>query len=133
MRFYKGAANGGLHVGHLWTGAGALLATTTFADETATGWQQASFPEPIPIAAGATHVVSYHAPSGTATPRTTGGLAFGSEIAQRVRCAAPAAARRRRQRASTANGAESGTFPVAHRGSRATTGSTGDRRCAATQ
>jgi hypothetical protein len=65
VRFYKGgAANGGTHVGHLWTSAGALLGTANFASETASGWQQALFQNPIPITANTTYVVSYFAPQG---------------------------------------------------------------------
>src|SRR5262249_33421339 len=41
VRFYKGTGNTGTHVGHLWTGTGTLLATVTFTNETASGWQQA--------------------------------------------------------------------------------------------
>jgi N,N-dimethylformamidase beta subunit-like protein/uncharacterized protein DUF4082/Big-like domain-containing protein len=65
VRFYKGgAANGGTHVGHLWTSAGTLLGTATFTGETTSGWQQASFSTPIPITANTTYVVSYFAPQG---------------------------------------------------------------------
>jgi hypothetical protein len=65
VRFYKGGpANGGTHVGHLWTSSGTLLGTVTFASETASGWQQALFPTPIPITANTTYVVSYFAPQG---------------------------------------------------------------------
>lgn len=65
VRFYKGsAANGGAHVGHLWTTSGALLATVTFNNETASGWQQALFDTPIPVMANTTYVVSYFAPQG---------------------------------------------------------------------
>jgi len=34
VRFYKGSANTGIHTGHLWSGAGALLATVTFSGAT---------------------------------------------------------------------------------------------------
>ena len=64
IRFYKGAGNGGTHVGHLWTAAGALLGSVTFAAETAAGWQQAMFPAPIPVTGGTSYVASYHAPQG---------------------------------------------------------------------
>jgi hypothetical protein len=64
VRFYKGAGNTGTHVGHLWTTGGQLLATATFSNETATGWQQASFPAPVAISAGVAYVVSYFAPAG---------------------------------------------------------------------
>jgi N,N-dimethylformamidase beta subunit-like, C-terminal/Domain of unknown function (DUF4082)/Bacterial Ig-like domain/Bacterial Ig domain len=65
VRFYKGgAANGGTHVGHLWTSSGTLLGTVTFANETTTGWQQALFQTPVSITANTTYVVSYFAPQG---------------------------------------------------------------------
>jgi len=64
VRFYKGATNTGTHVGHLWTRTGQLLGTATFTNETATGWQQVSFAEPIAITANTTYVASYHAPRG---------------------------------------------------------------------
>jgi hypothetical protein len=64
IRFYKGTGNGGTHVGHLWTNGGALLGTTTFTAETASGWQQASFSTPIAVAAGTVYVASYFDPQG---------------------------------------------------------------------
>lgn len=64
MRFYKGAGNTGTHVGSLWTATGTRLATVTFTNETATGWQQANFGTPVEVVAGATYVVSYYAPNG---------------------------------------------------------------------
>jgi len=63
-RFYKSTANTGTHVAHLWTSTGTLLATTTFSNETASGWQQVSFPTAVPISANTTYVVSYFAPRG---------------------------------------------------------------------
>ena len=47
VRFYKGAGNTGIHTGSLWTAGGTLLATATFTGESATGWQQVTFPAPI--------------------------------------------------------------------------------------
>ncbi len=64
LRFYKGAQNTGLHTGHLWSGNGDLLASVTFSNETAKGWQSATFKQPISIAANVTYVISYHAPNG---------------------------------------------------------------------
>ena len=64
LRFYKGATNTGTHVGHLWTRTGQLLATATFTNETATGWQEVTFASPVPISANTTYVASYHAPRG---------------------------------------------------------------------
>jgi len=64
IRFYKGSANTGTHVGNLWTSTGTLLATATFTSETATGWQQVNFSTPVPITANTVYVASYHAPTG---------------------------------------------------------------------
>jgi methionine-rich copper-binding protein CopC len=64
VRFYKGPHNTGTHTGSLWTGGGTLLATATFSDETATGWQQVSFSSPVRILPNTTYVVSYYAPAG---------------------------------------------------------------------
>lgn len=64
VRFYKGAGNGGTHVGHLWNASGTLLGTATFSGETATGWQQVAFSSPVTIAANTTYVASYYAPVG---------------------------------------------------------------------
>src|SRR6266404_4303187 len=59
IRFYKSAANTGLHLGHLWSQTGALLATVTFSGETSSGWQQASFSTPVAITANTVYVASY--------------------------------------------------------------------------
>jgi hypothetical protein len=60
VRFYKGSTNTGTHVGNLWTSTGTLLATGTFANETASGWQELDFSSPVAISANTTYVVSYH-------------------------------------------------------------------------
>ncbi|GAA2136917.1 hypothetical protein GCM10009825_22570 [Arthrobacter humicola] len=65
VRFYKGAGNTGTHVGTLWNGAGEKLAQVTFAGETSTGWQTASFSAPVALTPGQTYVVSYLAPNGS--------------------------------------------------------------------
>jgi len=64
IRFYKGPTNTGTHVGNLWTSGGQLLTTATFANETATGWQQVSFPNPIAVTANTVYVASYHTNTG---------------------------------------------------------------------
>jgi hypothetical protein len=64
IRFYKGAGNTGTHVGNLWTQTGQLLATATFTNETASGWQQVNFSPPVPIVANTIYIASYHAPVG---------------------------------------------------------------------
>lgn len=78
VRFYKGAANTGTHVGSLWSVNGQRLASATFTNETASGWQEVLFTTPIPIPANTTHVVSYHAPVG-AYAFDNGGLATGQD------------------------------------------------------
>ncbi|MEY9926169.1 hypothetical protein ABH926_000791 [Catenulispora sp. GP43] len=64
VRFYKTSANSGVHTGSLWTSDGTLLATGTFTNETASGWQTLLFANPVPVRAGVTYVASYHAPAG---------------------------------------------------------------------
>src|SRR5690242_15002916 len=51
LRFYKGAGNGGTHVGNLWSNTGAKLAEVVVSAESASGWQQASFSSPVRITA----------------------------------------------------------------------------------
>ena len=43
---------------------GTKLAEVTFSNETASGWQQASFSSPVAITSGTTYVISYYAPVG---------------------------------------------------------------------
>jgi fibronectin type 3 domain-containing protein len=64
LRFFKSAVNTGTHTAHLWSRAGALMSQASFTNETATGWQQVSFPSPVPITANTTYVASYFAPVG---------------------------------------------------------------------
>ena len=64
IRFYKGSSNTGTHVGHLWTSTGTLIATATFSNETASGWQEADFSGQVSITANTTYVASYFAPAG---------------------------------------------------------------------
>jgi hypothetical protein len=60
VRFYKGRATTGTHTGSLWSSTGTRLATATFTNETATGWQTVTFATPVAIAANTIYVVSYH-------------------------------------------------------------------------
>jgi len=79
VRFYKASANTGAHIGNLWSetsgagsgsesgsgsGTGSLLSTASFVGESASGWQQVLFANPVPIVANTTYVASYFAPSG---------------------------------------------------------------------
>ncbi|MDQ4490356.1 DUF4082 domain-containing protein [Sinomonas sp. ASV486] len=64
VRFYKGNQNTGTHVGNLWSAGGTKLATVTFVNESASGWQQAYFSAPVAVTANTTYEVSYYAPNG---------------------------------------------------------------------
>jgi len=64
IRFYKAATNTGTHIGNLWSATGTNLASVTFTNETASGWQYALFSSPVAVTAGTTYVASYFAPNG---------------------------------------------------------------------
>ena len=94
VRFYKSVANTGVHTGALWSATGVRLASLTFQNETASGWQSATFTSPVAVTAGTSYVVSYFAPNGrysassyhwayrgsTASPLTVAG-GFGAQPA----------------------------------------------------
>ena len=60
LKYYRGTGDTGTHTGSLWSSTGQLLATATFAAETASGWQSVNFSSPVTITAGTTYVASYH-------------------------------------------------------------------------
>jgi VCBS repeat-containing protein len=64
IRFYKGSQDTGTHTGTLWSSAGAQVATLTFTNETASGWQTAYFTSPVTLTAGQIYTASYHTNSG---------------------------------------------------------------------
>ena len=66
IRFYKGAGNNGTHIGLLYSSTGALLGQAAFTGETASGWQQMSFPAAVPITANTTYVAAFFTTSGYA-------------------------------------------------------------------
>ena len=72
---------GYLHVGHLWSSTGALLASATFTNESASGWQQVSFSSPVAIQANAVYIVSFSTGGGyfgiTTNFFTSGGVTNG--------------------------------------------------------
>ena len=74
VRFYKEADNTGAHTGSLWSSTGQLLASGTFSNETASGWQELDFSAPVAITAGTTYVASYFTSTGH-WAFTAGGLA----------------------------------------------------------
>jgi serine/threonine-protein kinase len=63
VRFYKTPKNTGPHSGSLWTRDGRRLASATFTNESASGWQQVDFTRPVAILANTTYVASYHCES----------------------------------------------------------------------
>jgi hypothetical protein len=64
IRFYKASTNTGTHTGTLWSLSGTKLASATFVNETASGWQQVNFSTPVAITANTVYVASYHVNSG---------------------------------------------------------------------
>jgi hypothetical protein len=64
IRFYKGNQDTGTHIGNLWSSTGQLLATATFTNETAPGWQQVNLSSPVAITANTVYIVSYHSSAG---------------------------------------------------------------------
>jgi hypothetical protein len=66
-------------VGTIWTAGGTNLGSVTFANETASGWQQQALSSPIALQPGTVYVVSVNAnaffvvtPGGLATSLGTG-------------------------------------------------------------
>jgi hypothetical protein len=64
VRFYKASTNTGTHIGNLWSSSGQLLASATFTNESASGWQQVNFTQPVLVYPNTTYVASYFAPKG---------------------------------------------------------------------
>ncbi|MET3756217.1 VCBS repeat-containing protein, partial [Rhizobium binae] len=64
IRFYKGDLDTGTHTGSLWSSTGTRIATLTFTNESASGWQTAYFTSPVSLTAGQTYTASYHTNSG---------------------------------------------------------------------
>ncbi|WP_143535324.1 DUF4082 domain-containing protein, partial [Rhizobium sp. N122] len=60
IRFYKSSLDTGTHTGSLWSSTGTRLATLTFTNETASGWQSATFSSPVTLTPGQTYTASYH-------------------------------------------------------------------------
>jgi Domain of unknown function (DUF4347)/Domain of unknown function (DUF4082) len=67
IRYYKSPLETGSHIGRLWSSTGTLLGSVTFANETASGWQQQALATPINIGANTTYLVSVNANSYFAT------------------------------------------------------------------
>lgn len=64
IRFLKSSSETGTHVGKIWAGTGGLpLATVTFTNESASGWQQQNLVDPLFIEANKVYVVSVNSNS----------------------------------------------------------------------
>ncbi len=73
VRYWADAANPGPHTARLWSSTGALLDSATSTAQAVSGWREAVFAAPVPIAADTTYVASYHTSTGWAS--TPQGLA----------------------------------------------------------
>ncbi|MGB3422544.1 MAG: DUF4347 domain-containing protein, partial [Dolichospermum sp.] len=72
IRYYKAPSETGTHIGRIWSSTGTLLASVTFTNETASGWQQQTLATPLNIQANTTYVVSVN--SNTFYAFTSNGL-----------------------------------------------------------
>ncbi len=73
IRYWKDVKESGTHVGHIWSSTGTLLASATFAGETASGWQQQALYHALTISPNTAYVVSVNT---TFYVDTVGGLFF---------------------------------------------------------
>lgn len=73
LRFWKEPGETGTHVGRIWSATGTLLASVTYQDESASGWQRQPLATPLTLSPGQTYVISVSLNSMYA--KTTAGLA----------------------------------------------------------
>ena len=64
VRFYKGSANTGTHVGAVYSSWGRRLASATFTDESQQGWQSVELDSPVRLRAGQTVTAAVLMPRG---------------------------------------------------------------------
>ncbi|MGZ3769850.1 MAG: DUF4082 domain-containing protein [Bdellovibrio sp.] len=64
IKFYKSSMESGSHVGKIYSSSGALLASVAFANESASGWQQAVLASPLAISANTEYTVSVNTAAG---------------------------------------------------------------------
>jgi Domain of unknown function (DUF4082)/Immunoglobulin domain len=74
LRFWKGSAENASHTGHVWTAGGQLLATVTFMNESASGWQEQPLPAAVAVVANTEYVVSVTTGPNKYYVATPGGL-----------------------------------------------------------
>ena len=65
LRFYKSPSDTGANVLNLWRASGGNpIASATFANSTASGWQEVRLREPVAVDANVTYIASYHSTTG---------------------------------------------------------------------
>jgi hypothetical protein len=75
IRFYKPLIQDQTsHVGHVWDSNGNMLATVTFNNESAYGWQEAALPTPISVVKDHAYIVSFGLTTSTNYIATINGL-----------------------------------------------------------
>ena len=60
LKFYRSASDTGADILDLWTTTGTNLASVTFTNTAASGWQTVALSTPVAISANTTYVASYH-------------------------------------------------------------------------
>ncbi|MGX9425444.1 DUF4082 domain-containing protein, partial [Bradyrhizobium sp. LeoA1S1] len=60
LKFYRSPGDTGTDLLDLWSSTGTKLASATFTNTTASGWQTVPLATPVSIAANTTYVASYH-------------------------------------------------------------------------
>ncbi|OSI72465.1 DUF4082 domain-containing protein [Bradyrhizobium canariense] len=60
LKFYRSPGDTGSDLLDLWSSTGTKLASATFTNTTASGWQTVTLATPVSIAANTTYVASYH-------------------------------------------------------------------------
>lgn len=85
IQYYKPSSEGaGTHTGRIWNGSTlALLTSVSFANETASGWQEQALSTPLSISANTIYIVSYNTIShynwtANAFPASNGNLSSAS-------------------------------------------------------
>jgi hypothetical protein len=58
LRYWKDATETGSHVGRVWNSAGTQIASATFQNESASGWQRQSLAVPVSLQPGQTYTIS---------------------------------------------------------------------------
>ncbi|MDB5609049.1 MAG: cadherin-like/VCBS repeat-containing protein [Bradyrhizobium sp.] len=64
LKFYRSPGDTGPDVLDLWSSTGTNLASASFTNTAASGWQTVTLPTPVTIAANATYIASYHTTGG---------------------------------------------------------------------